>query len=167
MTAKQLRKTNSTQKGDVLYVLIDVIMIVILPLTCSMTEKWVMHVATNWMLLGKWFVFWAFGFRLFTSGIKQASDPSFAVKKSNNDLIEIVRKLGIANICLGTGGILSLINESWRQVIAILGCLFFGLDAIRCLTVGLSSAAQKLLMLFNVVMFVAFLLYVIYVFNSF
>src|SRR5262245_31746973 len=106
------------------------LIIFVFPVVCAITEASLSNVPASWKLCGKWFVFWAFGFRLFATGIKQASDPSFSItkiNKNNVELYDMARGLGIANICLGAGGILSLINETWRQVIAIMGCLFFAL----------------------------------------
>lgn len=134
--------------------LLDSLLIFLLPLISVMIEHVEIQTPADWRLLGKWFVFWAFGLRLFTSGIKQASNPSLPTKRYDNQVFELTRSLGIVNICLGVGGILSLINETWRPVIAILGCLFFGLNSIRSLTGSLISGSQKLNALSDVLSFV-------------
>ena len=162
MQGKEVKEAKSSHQKKILAVLIDSVLLFLLPFLSVIIEHVEVQSSLNWMLLGKWLVFWTFGFRLFASGIKQASDPSVTVKKSNNEMFTIARELGIANICLGVGGILSLINETWRQIIAILGCLFFGLDTIRCLTNELSSASHKMILLFNLVIFAAFFLYIIF-----
>lgn len=149
------------RKKASLHVLADMVLFVLLPVISAIAEKAIKPGSLSWMLFGKWFVFWAFGFRLFIAGIKQASDPSLSAKRHNNEIFEMVRGLGITNICLGVGGILSLINETWRQVIAILGCLFFGLNTISCFTGGLTALNQKLTALFSLLVFIILLLYVL------
>lgn len=166
MTGKDLRETNSLKKNTIFYVFFNTAIIFIFPVISIAIEKFSEQASLSWILIGKWFVFWAVGFRLFTAGIKQASDPAFTATKifkiNNKDVYEIVRELGFANICLGIGGILSLINNEWRQIIAILGCLFFGLAGIRHLAGKIITGNQKFAMISDLVIFLILLLYTVY-----
>lgn len=85
-------------------------------------------------LIGKWFVFWAIGVRLFTAGLRQALKPGLTsegilgIKGKESWLI--VRELGFANISIGLAGIISLWKPEWRVAVALIGGLFLSLDGI-------------------------------------
>ena len=118
------------------YYLITTCMIVIIfPLICISVENVAERIPLNWILIGKWFIFWAIGIRLFTAGIKQASDPAFTAikifKLHSKESYVIIRELGFANICLGITSILSLINNQWRPIGAITGVVFFGFAGLQ------------------------------------
>lgn len=85
-------------------------------------------------LIGKWFVFWAIGIRLFLAGLRQATKPSFTAKEifhlEGSDSFPIVRELGFGNLTIGTGGILSIVHPDWTAIMAIVGGLYFGLAGI-------------------------------------
>jgi len=86
------------------------------------------------MLIGKWFVFWAVGVRLFAAGLRQAAKPLFTLR----DIFHVqdpsgqvvVRELGFANICFGLLGILSLFIPGWRPAAAFTGGLYMGIAGV-------------------------------------
>jgi hypothetical protein len=86
-------------------------------------------------LVGKWFVFWSIGVRLFSAGIRQVAKPSFTAETifhiTNKESYVIVKELGFANICLGTIGIISLFIPDWRMASAFSGGLFMGIAGIN------------------------------------
>ncbi|MFZ1083054.1 MAG: DUF6790 family protein [Candidatus Kryptoniota bacterium] len=63
-------------------------------------------------LIGKWFVFWAIGVRLFTAGLRQSFRPKFTAEKifgiTANEPLVIVQELGFANLSMGMLGIISI-----------------------------------------------------------
>jgi hypothetical protein len=82
-------------------------------------------------LIGKWFVFWSVGWRLFLAGIRQVVQPSFTARvilglKSDESVL-LVRELGFANLALGLLGIMSLYAASWQVAAALAGGIFYGL----------------------------------------
>ena len=85
--------------------------------------------------MGKWFLFWAFGVRLFVAGLRQVVQPSFTAKhifeiqdpKAN----PVVQELGFANISFGVVGILSLLIPGWSIPALLLGTCFYGLAGIN------------------------------------
>ncbi len=85
-------------------------------------------------LVGKWFVFWAIGIRLFTAGLRQIIKPRltaegiFGIKDKAS--WTIVRELGFANFGMGLAGILSLWLSSWRPAVALIAGLFLLLDGL-------------------------------------
>jgi hypothetical protein len=85
-------------------------------------------------LVGKWFVFWAIGIRLFTAGLRQIIKPGLTSEGllgiKGQAVWQIVRELGFANISMGLAGIISLWKPEWRLAIALIGGLFLLLDGI-------------------------------------
>ena len=86
-------------------------------------------------LVGKWFIFWAVGLRLFIAGLRQASNPSFTAKSifhiKDKESFVIVKELGFANICMGATGIISLFAPQWRIAAAFFGGLYLGIAGIN------------------------------------
>ena len=117
------------------YLLMSMTLLLILPLFSIMYGHFITKEIFDEQLIGKWFIFWAVGIRLFTAGIKQASDPKFTGTKifkfTTQESYVVIRELGFANIALGVMGILSLINDSWRIMAAISAAIFFGLAALQ------------------------------------
>jgi hypothetical protein len=85
-------------------------------------------------LIGKWFVFWSIGVRLFIAGIGQIAMPGIAVLRIFHATEEKgpgIRELGLANISMGIMGMVSLVYDEWRPLAAITGGIFFGLAGLR------------------------------------
>lgn len=85
-------------------------------------------------LIGKWFVFWAVGIRLFTAGIRQALQPRFTAERifgaKNAESYAIVREVGFGNLAMGTLGICSLFRPEWILPAAMVGGLYYGLAGL-------------------------------------
>jgi hypothetical protein len=86
-------------------------------------------------LVGKWFVFWSVGVRLFTAGLSQVLEPEYTANvilglKSGESFL-LVRELGFANLAIGLLGILSLPFPTWRLPGALAGCVFYGLAGVN------------------------------------
>ena len=86
-------------------------------------------------LMGKWFVFWAIGIRLFTAGVRQIVKPGLTSKGifgiEGKEVWAIVRELGFANTAMGLAGIISLWKPEWRLAVAFIGGLFLLLDGAQ------------------------------------
>lgn len=84
--------------------------------------------------VGKWFVFWAVGVRLFLAGLRQATNPLFTLKEifyiQEPEGQVIVRELGFANVCFGLLGIIALFVPAWRPAAAFAGGLYMGIAGI-------------------------------------
>jgi hypothetical protein len=82
------------------------------------------------LLIGKWFVFWGVGVRLFTAGLKQTLQPEFTAqeifKLKNQEAIVLIKELGFTNIAVGVLGISTIFNANWVMPAAIAGGLFYG-----------------------------------------
>lgn len=85
-------------------------------------------------LIGKWFVFWGCGVRLFLAGIKQTLQPEFTAKKifeiDAPGVDGLVREVGFGNLAMGTLGLASLAEASWVIPAAIVGGLYYGLAGL-------------------------------------
>ncbi len=142
----------------------------VLPLLSIFGEIIFEHESLSWMLVGKWFVFWTTGIRLFTAGISQSSNPAFTArifKMKNQESQVVIRELGFANISLGVMGILSVINDHWRILAAITGSLFFGLAGIQHLFKKSDSTHERIAMTGDLFVFVILVSYLISaIFNS-
>jgi len=92
--------------------------------------------AASWpLVVAKWYVFWAVGWRLFLAGIRQVAQPAYTAReilglKSDESLI-LVRELGFANLAMGTLGIASIAVPSWQLAAALAGGIFYGLAGVN------------------------------------
>jgi hypothetical protein len=146
------------------FLLLNIGMLLVLPLLSIGGEIIFEHESLNWMLIGKWFVFWTTGIRLFTAGISQSSNPAFTgriFKMKTQESYVVIRELGFANISLGVMGILSVINDHWRILAAISGSLFFGLAGIQHLFKKYDSKNEIIAMIGDLLVMIILLSYLI------
>jgi hypothetical protein len=87
-----------------------------------------------WIPLGRWFVFWAIGARLFSAGVRQCLRPGFTARDifhlESPDAEIVIRELGFANICMGLMALISGFVPSWRAAAGLTGALYFGLAGV-------------------------------------
>jgi len=83
----------------------------------------------------KWFVFFAVGCRLFTSGLWQVCRPGFTAEDilgvKDKQCFFFIRELGFANLCFGLLGLLSVALPQFRGAAALSGGLYFGLAGVQ------------------------------------
>ncbi|HUZ31183.1 MAG TPA: hypothetical protein VMV19_03605 [Xanthobacteraceae bacterium] len=85
-------------------------------------------------LVGKWFVFWAAGVRLFIAGWRQIGWPRltaediFALK--DPAAYPVVREVGFGNLAMGWLGLLTLPFASFLIPSASVGGLYYGLAGL-------------------------------------
>ena len=111
------------------------LLLLILPLGSVSTEALRFgHTIADMHLIGKWFVFWAVGVRLFLAGVRQVLQPSFTAAEifeiHEPKALAIVRELGFANLSMGLLGLLSLWQQDWQIPAAIVGGLYYGLAGL-------------------------------------
>ena len=84
--------------------------------------------------IGKWFVFWAVGVRLFLAGVRQVARPQFTAEVifeiKDKTSLAIVREVGFANLAMGSLGLASLGQSKWVMPAALVGGLYYGLAGI-------------------------------------
>ena len=118
-----------------LYELSVIVFFIFLPIMAAVIEMTAFNAKDSLLgILLKWFVFSGVGVRLFSSGIKQATQPAFTAKEifeiTDKKCYPIVRELGFANICFGVVGIMSLFFPSFRYSVGIAGGLYFCLAGL-------------------------------------
>ena len=145
------------------YLIMNVLLLFILPISSIISEVIIEKESPDWMLIGKWFIFWAVGIRLFTAGIKQSSNPEFTATRifhmKTAESFVVIRELGFANIALGVMGILSVINSNWRILAAIIGGLFFGLAGLQHLFKKPDSRNELIVMLYDLTVLLVIFFY--------
>jgi len=121
-------------------------------------------------LIGKWFVFWGIGARLFTAGLKQVIQPGFTAKDifhiEDKQSHIIVRELGFANICFGLGGLLSIIVPSWQTAAAFTGGLYMGIAGIQHIIKKPTEPNEMVAMISDLFIFLVMAVYLIIIFNG-
>ena len=149
--------------GNSSYLILNVSLLFILPVFSVISECIIEKESPDWMLIGKWFIFWAVGIRLFTAGIKQSSNPEFTATKifhmKTAESFVVIRELGFANIALGVMGILSVINNNWRILAAVIGGLFFGLAGLQHLFKKPDSRNELIAMLYDIAVLLVIVFY--------
>jgi hypothetical protein len=152
-------------KKNNFYIYSTILLMFVLPLVSIAIESIFFTKSNLIFLTGKWFVLWAIGIRLFSAGIKQATNPVFTLEKifgiKNNESKVIVRELGFANISMGFLGIISLFMEQFRLSAAIAGGLYFGLAGLLHVFKKRESKNETLAMVSDLFIFTVMLIYVI------
>jgi len=117
-----------------MYVIGIVFLMLVCPAVAVALEARSAHHAAILLLVGKWYVFWAVGIRLFTAGLRQVSQPQFTAEKifgiQERASFAIVREVGFGNLAMGTLGICSLYRAAWIIPAAVAGGLYYGLAAL-------------------------------------
>ena len=119
-----------------MYILMITFLMFVFPIISILVELFVFHSPMGIMsLVGKWFVFWPVGIRLFTAGLRQAVNPQFTAEKilglQGIEQFIVVQELGFANMAMGALGIGTILEPNWVYPAALVGCLFFGLAGVR------------------------------------
>jgi len=131
------------------YVIVAALMVVFPALSIGIDAS-VNNVPVGWFLIGKWFVFWAVGVRLFLAGLRQIAQPRYTAEKilglTSDDVLLVVRELGFANAALGSVGILSIVLTGWVAAAALAGGIFYGLAGINHAIQKHRNALQKVAM---------------------
>lgn len=146
-----------------LYLINVVLTMLVLPIICILVQGVHVHALPFWALVGKWFVFWAVGVRLFIAGLRQAIKPSFTATEIFNipgtGSFPIVRELGFANISMGLGGILSLLKPEWSEIMAIVGGLYFGVAGVQHVMKKPDSANERIALISDLFILVVLVVY--------
>jgi hypothetical protein len=171
MTMEKNNKSGSIEikpkgKREYSFLIVNLLLLFILPLLSIIGAIIFENDPSGWPLIGKWFIFWTVGLRLFTAGIKQASNPEFTgthiFQMKTGEGFVVIRELGFANISLGVMGILSVINDNWRVLAAISGGLFFGLAGIQHLFKKPDTQNEWIAILGDFFVFVMAALYLVF-----
>ena len=118
-----------------MYLISVVLLLLIFPAASIILEAmWRGSFAELIPLIGKWFVFWPIGVRLFVAGVRQIAQPRFTAEDifqiKDTAVLPIVREIGFGNLAMGSLGLLTLLNPAFRLPAAIVGALYYGLAGL-------------------------------------
>jgi hypothetical protein len=124
---------------NLMYVLIVIALMVVFPLVSIaielLSDHGILSAVTIISIIGKWYVFWAAGVRLFIAGLRQIVQPRYTAETilgiKSADSLMLVRELGFANTALGSAGLASILAPSWVPPIALAAAIFYGLAGIN------------------------------------
>jgi hypothetical protein len=121
-------------------------------------------------LIGKWFVFWAVGVRLFIAGARQVVQPRFTAEEifgiRDRGSFAIVREVGFANLSMGLLGICSIVRPDWIVPAAIVGGLYYGLAGAGHIFHSNKNAKENVAMISDGFIFLLLLAFVVASFES-
>jgi hypothetical protein len=131
------------------YLAIIVLLMAVLPVV-SVAVELAAGSTDPWLLIGKWFVFWAVGLRLLIAGLSQVFKPETTAGilgiKDSASLI-VVKELGFANFAMGVLGTASLWFPGWVNAAALAGSVFLGLAGVNHLLKGERNAKENIAMI--------------------
>jgi hypothetical protein len=118
-----------------MYFAVVILLLLIFPAASVIAQDIVSrHAVSILFLIGRWFVFWAVGVRLFIAGARQVIQPRFTAEEifsiRDRASFVIVRELGFANLSMGILGICSVFRAGWIVPAAIVGGLYYGLAGV-------------------------------------
>jgi len=121
-------------------------------------------------LIGKWFVFWAIGARLFLAGLRQAITPQFTAEqilglKTKEPLI-VIQELGFANLSIGLLGLTSILIPAWVFPAALTGGLFYGLAGFRHIASKERNRLETIALVSDLFIFVVMFGYLLWTFAN-
>jgi hypothetical protein len=154
------------KKRSSLYLFSILMFMLILPMTFIIYQHFHSAIPLTWQLMGKWFLFWSVGIRLFIAGLKQILQPEFTAKEifhfAHSESYTVIRELGFANISIGLIGILSLFKTQWAVPAAIAGGLYFGLAGINHFIKRPDTRNEIVAMISDMFIFVLMSLYLLF-----
>jgi hypothetical protein len=116
-------------------------------------------------LVGKWFVFWASGVRLFIAGLSQIFRPDFTAKSimgvSDPAAGKLVSELGFANLAIGFLGMATLYQTAWLVPAAIVSGLFYVFAGGKHVLNRDRNRKEDIAMISDLVLFVVLAVFVI------
>lgn len=164
-----MTKENSSG-GSAFYIVSILLLVFIFPILSFFMElQLTKDIADGLAVLGKWFIFYTAGLRLFIAGIRQIIKPAFTAKEifhfQTAESFAIIKELGFANVCAGVIGIASLFLPQWRIVSAVSSGLYYGLAGIGHYVRKPDGANERFALLTDIIVFILFLCYVLLFLN--
>jgi hypothetical protein len=147
------------------YLLTVLLLLFVLPAGCVLAQAMAGRDASDLLLIvGKWFVFWGVGVRLFLAGARQIFQPAFTATKifelAEPGALAIVRELGFANVAMGALGLASLANGVWLTPAAIVGALYYGLAGAGHLLRPERNSIEEIALVSDLLIFVLLFVFV-------
>ncbi len=144
-----------------MYFALVILLMLVLPVISILIEAGGSSSSTTLIpLIGKWFVFWAAGVRMFLAGIRQVLQPKFTAKEifaiDDIESLPIVREVGFANLSIGFLGICSVFRGDWILPAAMVGGLYYGFAGLGHVFQRHRNAKKNLAMISDIFIFFLF-----------
>ncbi len=138
-----------------MYIVLVVVLTILAPIGSAVTEVYGLHAPGSLIAyLGKWYVFWAGGVRLFLAGLRQVFQPAWTLKAifeiESAEPKPIVQELGFANLSMGLLCMMSLIEPRLMVAGAIVSGIYYGLAGLRHATDETRNTNQNVALLTDV-----------------
>jgi hypothetical protein len=147
-----------------MYFLTVILLLLVLPAGSVIAEAFSGHSASLISLIGKWFVFWAAGVRLFIAGVRQVIQPQFTAEEifdiHDRASFVIIRELGFANLSMGFLGMSSLLRPGWVVPAALVGGLYYGLAGLGHVFQKGRNAKENIAMISDIFIFLVLVAFV-------
>lgn len=152
-------------RGRPLYLIAVFLLMLVFPLGSIGAEYAHFHGAVPLLpLMGKWFVFWSVGIRLFLAGVRQFFQPRFTAEQifdiKSDDALPLVRELGVANFAIGVVGIASLGMPGFVMPVAISAGIFYGVAGIRHFAESNRTRNENIAMVSDLFVFLVLAVYI-------
>jgi hypothetical protein len=142
-----------------------ILLLLVLPIASISAEVLISHHAMSMALVGRWFVFWGVGVRLFLAGVRQVIQPRFTAEEifgiRDTGSFAIVREVGFANLSMGFIGVCTLLRVGWLVPAAVVGGLYYGLAGAGHVFTHDKNAKEYLAMISDGFIFVVLLVFVL------
>jgi hypothetical protein len=150
-----------------MYLILVLLLMAVLPITSVAAEHFFSHGSLPLMLLvGRWFVFWSAGVRLFLAGLRQFFQPRFTAETifgiQSEDALPLVRELGVANFATGVVAMASLARPGFVLPMAIVAAIFYGIAGIRHISDKAKNRNQTIAMVSDLLVAGVFATYTAY-----
>ena len=148
-----------------MYFAIVLLLLLILPAASILIEAAHSH-ATLLFLIGRWFVFWAVGIRLFIAR-HPPGHPTQIHRRRNfrhprtRGLPHRKREVGFANLSMGLLGTCTLFHTAWIVPAAIVGGLYYGLAGAGHIFQKNKNAKEYTAMISDEFVFVILLIFIL------
>ncbi len=144
------------------------LLMLVLPVGSVLAELGLLPGAGPLMLVvGKWFVFWSVGVRLFVAGLRQVLQPRFTSEEifdiQGDDALPLVRELGVANVAMGVVGLASLAKPTFILPAAVAAGIFYGVAGARHLAAHRRTRNENIAMVSDLFVSVILAAYVVFV----
>lgn len=149
-----------------MYVPIVVLLTIVLPIGSALAERyWLGGPSGTIFYLGKWYVFWAGGVRLFLAGLRQVFQPGWTLKEifeiESAEAKPVVAELGFANIAMGLVCLMSMIHPALLIGGAMVSGLYYGLAGLKHSMAETRNANRSLAMATDVLVSAVLALFVV------
>jgi hypothetical protein len=141
-----------------MYLAVIALTMLLLPVASILIAHALVPTESLTFLVGRWFVFWGVGVRLALAGLRQFFQSAFTSKEifhvSGDEVLPLVRELGIANLATAAVGLLSLPFPNFVLPVAISACIFYGIAGIRHMAERSRSRNKTIAMASDLFLFV-------------